>query len=98
LTTGTEQAAHPGVPHDALEGTHWVIKEPDGAARLAPEGKHCRYRGSKDPQACGAPAVIEVRRGVTRVSWWGLCGDPGHSGGYWIEDGRVVHWALEPLP
>ena len=35
-------------------------------------------------------------RGTYRTQWWAYC--ERHSFGRWIEDGKVMHWILRPIP
>lgn len=99
MTNGTAEAAvRPPVPHEAPEGRRWVpAPAPGSGVRPARDDGPCRWRGSADPAACGAPNVVEHRHGVTRVSWWRYCLE--HGGGYWVEAGedgvpRVMQWVL----
>ena len=87
--------ARPDVPHEAPAGRHWTVEQlPAAKYRVSDGTGTCRYRGSKDPAACGDQSAVQVRHGVTRVSYWDYCLNPLHNGGAWIEDGKVVHWAL----
>lgn len=56
-----------------------------------------RCRGGAGPgrRACGAPAVLELRRvhhGFPGGRWWKYCQPCGY--GHWVEDGQVWEWVL----
>lgn len=101
----TVTTSRPPVPAPAPAGQHWVPEEvPADQLRAAGPDDTCRYRGSRDPEACGEAAVVQKRHGVTRITWWNLCQEHAartllrDGSGLWAEDGKILCWKLEPLP
>jgi hypothetical protein len=92
-TLTTARAPMPSTPPGP--GFHYEAKpDPGKDWSVAEEGKTCRYRGSGDEHAHGAPAVLALERGVRRRIKWNYCAE--HSYGRWLEDGVVMTWILVP--
>ena len=89
----------PEPPRAALPGTHWEAVEAGSEWGVAEDGKTCRWRGSREPGACGNSARVRVRRGVHRPVDWNYCGPHGFdSYGVWAENGKVMTWKLADDP
>jgi hypothetical protein len=84
-------ALQPGDRWEAVEAEpDWSLAEPDGT---------CRWRGSGDPHACGDAAAVQLVRGIKRRIKWKYCAPHGASKYHrWVEDGKVMRWALAPDP
>lgn len=87
----------PTTPVSDLAGFEWMAEPRSGwrTIGLADSHKRCRRR-------CGRLAVAELNRptwnprtGQNRASWWAYCAD--HMYGRWVEDGRVMGWALREV-
>jgi hypothetical protein len=93
-------------PQPAAPGKGLVYAAvPDPEWRVAEEGARCRHRGAPESLACGEPPVAEKHHPNDPISqWWAYCArhalDYGPSDrrrvedGHWVEDGRVLHYAL----
>jgi hypothetical protein len=81
----------PGSPGKGLE----YAAVPDPEWRVAVEGARCRHRGAPESLACGEPAVAEKHHPNDPIRpWWAYCARHVSVYGRWVEDGRVLHYAL----
>lgn len=85
-------------PYPARAGYRWVAASferdrwrPPGPEDLA---RPCRHGYSNGRQCRARVAVVLIPRGQTRPRRLGYC--LTHSGGRWVEDGRVLRWVLRP--
>jgi hypothetical protein len=96
--TVTDGFTRPEPPHEAPEGRHWEAVRAGREWGVAPEGKHCRYRGTA-PVACGRPAQVVRTRGIrTPIPWHYCAEDALGQYGVWAEDGKVMTWELRDDP
>ena len=96
MTTVT-RPPKPAAPGQGLE----YAAVPDPEWRVTEEGARCRHRGAPESLACGEPAVAEKEHPNDPISpWWAYCAQHAAvygrrvEDGHWVEDGRVLHWAL----
>jgi hypothetical protein len=100
VSSETSAFVRPAPPHTADEGMKWtVIQENEREWRPADPDKDCRWRGSGAGHACGAPATVQVLRGIRRQIWWRYCASHALSAyGRWAEDGKVCRYQLADDP
>jgi hypothetical protein len=91
-------AQRPKPLEPAPAGQRWTaVADPETEWRPAGPDGTCRWRGSHDSTACGDAASVETKRGIKRTIWWRYCpADAYVHYGRWLEDGKVMHWELEP--
>lgn len=83
---------------DVPAGHEWVVEEAGPEWQLA-SSPQVRCRHTSKAVKCGETASVTLNRGrwdaatgTNHDSWWAYC--CAHSWGRWVEDGRVVTWAL----
>jgi hypothetical protein len=68
-----------------------VVPDPEPGA----EPRTCRLRAAQAMKACGEPATVRVRRGISRVVDWHYCAADAYAQyGQWAENGKVYHYEL----